>query len=142
MSQAGYSAAVTAHPIRAIIIQPDSTYEITNFKQDPGSVQAVVGEHIESVTTERCTLWCDEESELKDYPCNLAATYLWWSLTPEMEGKDVLQGTVLVTGPANEAMESDPVPDDVISLMATIGRIVREHRAVPPKKNGTTGTTD
>jgi hypothetical protein len=142
MSQTLSSQRVASRPIRALIIQPDNTYEVRVIDQTIRTLQSIVGGYIEAVTTEHCTFWCDEEGKLKERPCNTLATYLWWNLMPEMEGRDVLQGTVFVTGPAHEAMDSDPVSDAVVELFETIERIAREARsAVPPESDGTAGTT-
>lgn len=95
----------------------------------------------EAVSTEHCTLWTDEQSKQKEKPSNTLATYLWWNLSPEMEGKDALQGTVFVTGPADEDMDSLPVSDAVIEMFESIARIAAQHGVAPPVNDGTTGTT-
>jgi hypothetical protein len=43
-----------------------------------------------------------------------------------MEGHDVLQGTVFVTGPTDEATDSTPVPDSVVRMFELVEKIWRE----------------
>lgn len=54
------------------------------------------------------------------------ATYLWWKIEPEMASKDVLQGTVFVTGLADDAGDSLPVPDEVVELYERMEQIRHE----------------
>ncbi len=54
------------------------------------------------------------------------ATYLWWKLSPEMEGKDLLQGPVFVTGLTDDASDSLPVPDEVVELYERMEQIRNE----------------
>ncbi|GAB1813789.1 hypothetical protein MUNTM_28280 [Mycobacterium sp. MUNTM1] len=119
---------MTARPtIRALIIQPDNTYEIREIDQNLSGFQELVGgEYVEPYVTDHCILWVDEESKPKGLPMNELATYLWWNLDPDMESRDVLQGPIFVTGVSNEAMESDPVSDAVIDLFERMERIYRE----------------
>jgi hypothetical protein len=143
MSQTLPSQQEAAPPIRAIIIQPDSTYEVREIQQNIGAFQELVGGCIEVVSTEWCTFWCDEKGQLKDRPTNDLATYLWWKIDKRMEGLDVLQGTVFVTGVADITGDSLPVPDEVVELFERLERIYREnHPVVPHQKDGTTGTTN
>lgn len=126
MSQTSYSALVAAKPIRALIIQPNHTYEVREVEQDLDTFRSLVGGHSQAVSTGHCLFWRDEEGELKEYPANMAATYLWWKLNPEMEGRDDLQGPVLVTGPTDEEGDTTPVPDEVIELLQRILVIMGE----------------
>lgn len=112
--------------VRALIIQPNGTYEIREVKQDRASQRELVDGETKPVFTDHCVLWCDEEGKLK--PLNALATYLWWNLAPEAEGRDALQGTVFVTGLSDEAMDSTPVPDAVIDLFERMEVIFREEQ--------------
>lgn len=119
LNQGGKPSAMA---IQALIIQPDSDYEVREVEKDLRTFQEIVGGFIEDVPNDVCVLWCDEDGKSKRYPTNTLATYLWWKLEPEQEGRDVLRGTVLVTGKA-EGDEPLPVPDEVVDLLKHIHRI-------------------
>ncbi|OBH40531.1 hypothetical protein A5690_24740 [Mycobacterium intracellulare] len=124
MSYSVSSHTMAASSIRALIIQPDNTYEV---REITNSMRELVGgKYAEPYVTDHCILWGDEHSKTKSLPMNELATCLWWNLDPGMEGVDVLQGPVLVTGLANEAMDSGPVSDAVIDLFERMERIYRE----------------
>lgn len=116
MTETGYARAVTAKPIKALVIRPDDSYEIKTVQQDLEAFQSIVGGYIEAVTTEHCVLWCNEDGKNVGLPINQMATYLWWKLQPEMEARDTLSGCVLITGPADSEGNSTPVPESVIDL--------------------------
>jgi hypothetical protein len=127
MSETLSSQQVASRPIRALMIQPDNTYEVREIEQDIRTWQRLVGGYIEAVTTDHCIFWCDEDGKYKEQPCNTLATYLWWKISPEMETQDVLQGTVLVTGlDDGDQGDSLPVPDEVLELFGCIEQINRE----------------
>jgi Domain of unknown function (DUF3846) len=126
MSQTLSSQRVASRPIRALIIRPDSTYEVREIEQDIRTLESIVGGYVEAYSTGHCTFWYDSEGEFKDQPTNKVATYLWWKLCPEVEGRDVLQGTVFVTGVAAEDGDSLPLSDDVVELFEQIEQIYRE----------------
>lgn len=130
MSQTLSSQRMAAPPIRVLIIRPDSTYEVREVEQDIRTMQGLVGGHIapEPIYAEPCTFWRDRCGELKGRPTNAMATYLWWKADPSAEGQDVLQGTVFVTGVADDCFDSLPVPDEVIDLFERLELIYREHR--------------
>jgi hypothetical protein len=128
MSQTLPSQQEAAPPIRAIIIQPDSSYEVRTIEQDIRTWQELVGGYIEAVHTEWCTLWCDEDGIRHERPTNDMATYLWWKLNPDMEGVDILRGTVFITGGGDDAGDSLPVPDEVVQLFERLAQIRRERR--------------
>jgi Domain of unknown function (DUF3846) len=127
MNQGGYSQIATAGTIRVLIIRPDNSYEVRETQQDIRTWQRLVGGYIGAVHTERCTLWCDEEGKIKSYPTNDLATYLWRKVDPSAEGRDVLQGTVFVTGVADEFGDSLPIPDEVVDLFNRLAEIARKH---------------
>jgi hypothetical protein len=127
MSQTLSSQQVASRPIQALIIQPDSTYEVRTIEQDIGTRQELVGGCIEAVHTEWATLWCDEDGIRHERPTNDLATYLWWKLNPDMEGVDILRGTVFVTGGGDDKGDSLPVPDEVVQLFERLAQIRREH---------------
>ena len=118
---------MAARPIRALIIQPDDSYEMREITQDIQTWQGIVGGYLEAVSTEHCVFWCDEDGEGKELPCNTMATYLWWKLAPEMEGRDTFLGPVFVTGHADDASDSLPVPDAVVELYERMEALRREN---------------
>lgn len=126
MSQTGYSQLATARPIQTLIIKADDTFEVRVLPQDIRTWQELVGGYAEAFPTGHCTFWFDEEGKLKDQPRNTLATFLWWNLCPEVAERDVLQGTVFVTGPADEVGDSLPVDDTVVELFEGIVQIYRE----------------
>lgn len=127
MSQTVSPQRVTAQPIRAMIIYPDDTYELRTVEQDINAFQKLVGGWVEAIPTEHCTFWINEVSEDKGCPTNTLATYLWWRLHPAMEGKEVLQGAVFITG-GSEGEWSAPVPDNVIEYFERMRAIYEEHK--------------
>lgn len=127
MSQTVSSQRVAARPVRVLIIRPDDTHEVREIEQELRVLQGIVGGYIEDIVTPHGVFWCDEEGKLKSYPENTLATYLWWNLCPAMEGRDVLQGTVFVTGNA-DGEDTLPVPDDVIEYFERMRAIYEEHK--------------
>lgn len=126
MSQTVSSQRVAAPPIQVLIINPDDSYELRDIDQANIRVlQEIVGGYIEDIVTQHCVFWCDEERKLKEYKTNILATYLWWNLCPPIEGKDVLQGTVFVTGNADGEWAL-PVPDNVIEYFGRMRAIYLE----------------
>ena len=130
MSQTLLSQQEAAPPIQAIIIQPDSSYEVREIQQDIRTWQGLLGGNIEAVHSEWCTLWEDEDGIRHERPTNDLATYLWWKLNPDMEGVDILRGTVFVTGRGDDKGDSLPVSDGVVKLFERLAQIYREHH--PP----------
>lgn len=106
--------------IRVLIIQPDNTHEVRELVHDLPHMREIIGGWLERVNTEHCDLWFDEEGKLKHCPGNQLATYLWWKLAPEMEGRDSLCGPVFVTGPDDGSGYSTSVSDEVIDLYERI----------------------
>jgi hypothetical protein len=130
MNQRGYASAVKALPVEALIIQADGTYEVRQVDQDLATYRGIVGGYIEPVDAEGAILWCNEEAKIHGLPTNLMATFLWWQLNPDMEGLDELRGTVMVTGPADEAGDSTPILPPVLDhfrKMVAI-KLEREHQ--------------
>jgi hypothetical protein len=128
MSQTVSSQRVAARPIRALIIQPDDSYEVREIAQDIRTLRGLVGGQPECFSTENCTLWYNT-IQCAGMPLNTMATYLWWKLVSEMEGRDALGGTVFVTGPADDCFDSLPVPDEVIDLYERMEQIRLESEA-------------
>ena len=128
MTRTVSSQRVAARPIRALIIQPDDSYEVRESGQDIRTLQGIVGgDALEAISTEHAVFWCEGKNE--ELRCNTMATYLWWKLSPQMEGKDVLQGPVFVTGVADDDSDSLPVPDEVIDLYERMEQIRLESEA-------------
>ena len=97
------------------------------IETEPGSSLVIggtglVGGYIEAVSTDHCIFWRDE-GKLKELPRNTMATYLWWKVNPAMEGRDVLQGPVVVTGVTDDDGDSLPVSDEVVDLYERMEQI-------------------
>lgn len=127
MTETVSSQRVAANPVRALIIWPDDTYELRAIEQKIEVFQGLVGGWVEAIPTEHCTFWRDEDGEDKGCPTNTLATYLWWNLCPAMEGKEVLQGAVFITGGAAGEW-SAPVPDNVFEYFERMRAIYEEHK--------------
>lgn len=127
MTRTVSSQRVAARPIRALIIQPDDSYEVREIAQDIDTFEGLVDGYVEAISTEHAVFWCDGKNE--ELPCNTMATYLWWKISPEMERKDVLQGPVFATGLPDDASDSLPVPDEVIDLYERMEQIRLESEA-------------
>ncbi|QNJ56812.1 hypothetical protein SEA_REINDEER_2 [Mycobacterium phage Reindeer] len=141
MTTTGYSATVTAPSIRALIITPEGTREVRMIDQTLPAMRELLGGHIEAVTTTHATFWCNEEGKLLGLPTNPMATYLWWKLQPEMEGLDNFHGTIVVTGPADEAGDSHPVHDAVIDLYERMNAVRSEWIIHPSRDQAPGGET-
>ncbi|OBK44852.1 hypothetical protein A5655_13025 [Mycobacterium sp. 1081908.1] len=118
---------MAAPPIRALIIQPDTTHEVREIEQDIRTFHGLVGGKPELFSTEHCTLWFNTV-QCARMPLNSMATYLWWTVCPEMEGRGALGGTVFVTGPADDCFDSLSVPDEIVELYERMEQILRETR--------------
>jgi hypothetical protein len=126
MSQTVFPERVAARPIRALIVRPDDTYEVREIEQDLRTLQGLLGGYLEAISTAHCVFWTNKEGKLKEMPHNDMATYLWWKANPAMEGVDVLQGPVFVTGLEDDYGESTSVPDDVVDLYERMEQIRAE----------------
>lgn len=121
------AAHMSAPPIQAIVVQPDNSYEIREIKQDLATFKSLVGGgYLEAVYTYCCTIWCNEEGIRLEMPINPIATYLWWTLEPEMADRDIIRGPVFITGLADEAADSLPVPDDVIDVFQRVAQLTKD----------------
>jgi hypothetical protein len=121
-----YAHRVATKPIRALIVWPDNTHEVRVINQDLPELAEIVGGHLERFSTEHADFWFDEEGKLKDCPVNRAATYLWWKLCPQMEGRDELRGAVYITGLEDGDGWSLPVIDEVVDLYQRIENVIRD----------------
>jgi hypothetical protein len=128
MTQTVSPQQVAAPPIRALIIYPDDTYELRTVKQDLKVLQGLVGGWIEAIPTDAACFWRNEDAEYEGCPVNSLATYLWWTLNPEMEGLEVLRGAIFLTGHDDGRSNSLPVPDEVIEYFDRMQAIYEEHK--------------
>jgi hypothetical protein len=96
---------------------------VCEIEQDIRTMQALVGGSLELVHTDHCTLWCNQGEQRAGVPLNRMATFLWWKLAPEMEGRDALGGPVFVTGVADDCGDSWSVPDEVVDLYERMEQI-------------------
>jgi hypothetical protein len=116
MTQTGYSAPVTAPPIRSLIIQADGSYEVRTIEQSQRALEEAVGGTWEPWHTEYATFIFNNESKLHGMPFNPKGTFLWWKLCPEMEHIEGLRGPVIVTGPLDDGIDFQPIEEAVLDL--------------------------
>lgn len=118
--------------IRVLITEPGSmTVRDTTMRFGLAEVQKLVGGYIEHVTLtgEGVTLYCDEESRLKDKPQNRLASVLYW-MGHGLQPNDVydIRGVAVICGrPNGEDWDTD-VPSAVAATLAAIPgvTVVRE----------------
>lgn len=99
------------NPIRVLIIHPDRAHEYAKVDQDMATFTTLVGGFYEDIQTPKAALLFGENAKDRHAPINEMATYLWWKLVPSIEGKDVLAGTVVITGPVAGDQLTDLEPE-------------------------------
>lgn len=73
--------------------------EFTTIGNDLPTLQAIVGGHVETVTTPTAVLVCNEDGKVVGLPMNRRATRLWFELAGhDFQLLDFLTGPVVVTG--------------------------------------------
>jgi hypothetical protein len=105
--------------LKAIIVQPDGSYETIQCTDSYQTIKHAVGGWLEAVssTDDTLTFWCNEEGKLKGLQPNPAATYLWWAAAPHMTKQDILVGPVVMTGGADPHGETLGLTDEQVSLI-------------------------
>lgn len=116
--------AMTAAPIEALIIRPDTSHSVQTIDQDIRTMQELVGGYVKAVHTAAAILLVNEEGRERGMPINRMATYLWWKLQPEMESLDHLCGCVVVVGLEDGDLLS-PVEPDLLRLYREMDGIRR-----------------
>jgi len=107
--------------IKALIINPDSTWQVSLIDSGLKSLQTLVGGYIEAVTTDDgTTIFINEEGNLNGLAENPLATYLWWTLAPYMIGVDALVGTAVVLGPVDNEGDETGVTPDTLKVFADV----------------------
>ena len=61
MSQTVSPQQVVAPPTRALIIQPDNTYQVREIVQNVETYQGIVGGWVEGIPTQYGCFWRDED---------------------------------------------------------------------------------
>jgi len=107
--------------LKAIIINPDSTWQVNLIESGLNSLQTLVGGYIEAVSTDDgTTIFINEEGKLDGLADNPLATALWWTLAPHMTGMDYLVGTAVVLGPVDDEGDETGVTSDTIKAFADV----------------------
>jgi len=102
----------------AIVVDPDGSWRQVTVDRAHAlrTLQHAVGGNIEAVYGTVCgtdtdvTLFVNDEGRLEGLPFNAAATGLWWQFNPFVRGREVLCGTVVVTGGCGDDGETLSVP--------------------------------
>lgn len=87
--------------ITGIVIPHDVKTPLTEVPFDGlADYQKAVGGYIELVHIEapKLTIYANEEGKVHGLPINRRATCMWWLLSPEMRGRDVLVGDIVLIG--------------------------------------------
>lgn len=110
----------------AYVIHPDDSAEPVQITTKNGlrTLQQLVGGYIEAVYAGQdehgrptVTFWCNEEGKLQGLPINRRATAYWWLLEPHMANQDVLCGTIVVTGFADENGDTLPIHEAMVKMI-------------------------
>jgi hypothetical protein len=92
--------------------------------------QAAVGGYIEPVylADAHLTIYTNEEGKVRQLPVNRRATCLWWLLHPEMRGRDILVGNVVLIGSTRGHGSTTALPDFLAHQLQHPGRFTIEVR--------------
>ncbi len=124
--------------VTGIVIPHETRLEIfTHEFSDLASYQTAVGGYIEPVTIERprMTLFANEEGKVRQLPINRRATCLWWLLSPDVRGHDILVGDVALIGSRGGAGSTIDLPVDFIELLLETRSYKIEARTVADPKD-------
>lgn len=107
--------------MRALVIHPDTTFEVKQIDATLNGLQGLVGGWIEATNTYRteATIFMNEEGKIHGLPYNELATDLWQALDSRITGW--IAGTAVVLGPVDAEGNETPVTDEVL---ATFSRLV------------------
>lgn len=106
--------------ITGIVIPHDTEAPLVEKQFDGLSdYQAAVGGYIEPVYIEssRLTIFANEEGKVYGLPENRRATCLWWLLSPEARGRDILAGNIVLIGSKRGRGTSTDIPPELIKLL-------------------------
>lgn len=108
--------------IDVVTIQVDGTMESETIERGATALQQRVGGWIEAVTSSdgQVTLWVNEEGKLEGLPVNELATELWYLLSPEFAGHDVLCGPVVVTGGCDDRGDTLSIPSGLRGVLNVV----------------------
>jgi hypothetical protein len=90
--------------IAAAIIHVDGLIEMVQIDEGYKAIQKVVGGCFDLVasSTGETSFWIHDEGKLIGLDVNPVATRMLWDLNPLFRDQDILVGTVLVTGGADD----------------------------------------
>jgi hypothetical protein len=124
--------------VTGIVIPHETRLEVFIHEfTDLSSYQAAVGGYIEPITVQhpRMTLFANEEGKVQNLPVNRRATWLWWLLSPEARGNDILVGDVALVGSrGGSGSTTDLSPDFIELLLETVRYEVEVRTVAEPKK--------
>jgi hypothetical protein len=105
--------------IKAVILDVDGAVAPVDLDGGYEALQAAVGGNFDLVTssTGETSFWLHDEGKLIGLPVNATATRLLWKLNPAFDGLDVLVGTVVVTGGADDEGETLGVGDEALAAL-------------------------
>ena len=123
--------------VTGIVIPHETRLEVFAHEfSDLTSYQAAVGGYIEPITIQRprMTLFANEEGKVRNLPVNRRATCLWWLLSPEARGNDILVGDVALVGSRAGSGSTTDLPADFLDLLLAVQSFKIEVRTVSEPK--------
>lgn len=123
--------------VTGIVIPHETRLEVfTHEFTDLTSYQAAVGGYIEPITIQhpRMTLFANEEGKVQNLPVNRRATCLWWLLSPEARGNDILVGDVALVGSRGGSGSTVDLSPDFIELLLETPRYQVEVQTITEPK--------
>lgn len=110
--------------IDVVTIEVDGTIKPETIESGCEPLQQRVGGWIEAVAVAGnpadVTLWVNEEGKLIGLPVNELGTQLWYLLSPQMDGLDVLCGPVVVTGGCDSEGNTLSIPDGLKAVLDVV----------------------
>ncbi len=119
--------------VTGIVIPHETRLEVfTQEFTDLTSYQAAVGGYIEPITIQHppMTLFANEEGKVRNLPVNRSATCLWWLLSPEARGNDILVGNVVLVGTCAASGSTIDVPAEFLYLLMSAQSLKVEVRTI------------
>jgi hypothetical protein len=110
-----------------LIIEPGGEHRVEKLGRGCEPLQRLVGGYIEATYVERgdVTFWINEEGKLNGLEPNPVGTALWYQGWPNHRIEDILVGTVVISGGADDQGETLSIPtgyrDKVLAQLAEGG---------------------
>lgn len=115
-------------PVKGLVLRPESSVAERVTFDDTGSgtsmltqLQQIIGGYVETVPVGEGTLYLDEEGKLKGQVMNLAANELLAVAGTRLQPGDVIVGTVVLLGPADDEGWDTDVTPELEALVAEAG---------------------